>query len=188
MGHKAVAAKPQRGRGALGIGLTLQQVEGWPGQYERMLRWYRRVIAAADGERSADELDFLLAFFESAHHLRDWLARTGAVSAADLESFARSHVEIGICRDIANGFKHHSISRSSVDAEFAIVNQYVDPSDRGRRYRYPNGEWTVLAGGLQFSLVPLSETVVRLWSGFLRANGLSVDPEGLSCPADRSPA
>jgi hypothetical protein len=156
----------------VGIGLTRQQVEGWQGQYQRMLRWHRRVIAAANSEPSADELDFLLAFFESAHHLRDWLTRTGAISAADLESFAAAHVEIGICRDIANGFKHHSITRSSVDAEFAIVNQYVDPSDR-RRYKYPNGEWTVLADGHQLGLVPLADTIVDLWSEFLHTKGLS---------------
>lgn len=189
LGHKRAGGEAGSGEeDAVGIGLTLQQVEGWQGQYQRMLRWHRRVIAAANGEPSADEVDFLLAFFESAHHLRDWLVRTGAVSTADLESFASAHVEIGICRDIANGFKHHSISRSSVDAEFAIVRQYVDPIDRGRPYRYPNGEWTVLAGGHQLSLVPLSETVVQLWSGFLRAKALSIDPEDISCPADRSPA
>ena len=88
----------------MGIGLTLQQVEGWQGQYQRMLRWHGRAISSANGTPSADEL----AFFESAHHLRDWLARTGTVSAADLDSFASAHVEIGICRDIANGFKRHS--------------------------------------------------------------------------------
>jgi hypothetical protein len=116
----------------VGIGLTLQQVEDRQGQYHRMVRWHRRVIGAANGEPSADELDYLLAFFQAAHHLRDWLARTGAVSTAELESFAAAQVEIGICRDIANGFKHHCINRPSIDAEFAIVNQYVDPSDRGR--------------------------------------------------------
>jgi hypothetical protein len=46
----------------MGIGLTLQQVEGWQGQYETMLRWRRRVVEAANGERFADELDCLLTF------------------------------------------------------------------------------------------------------------------------------
>jgi hypothetical protein len=118
----------------VGIGLTLQQVEGWQGQYHRMLRWPRRVIGAANGEPSADELDYLLAFFESAHHLRDWLARTGAVSIAELESFAASHVEIGICRDIANGFKHHSISRQSIgvpgeDLSRRLTHRWVSVRD-----------------------------------------------------------
>ena len=97
------------------------------------------------------------------------MARTGAVSATELEAFAAAHVEIGICRDIANGFKHHSITRASVDAEFAIVAEYID--------RYPHAEWTVLAGGHQFSLLSLSERAVQLWSEFLQSKGLAIDPE-----------
>jgi hypothetical protein len=159
----------------MGIGLTLQQLEGWRGQFSRMLRWRSRVVDAANGDPSADELDFLLAFFEAAHHLRDWLDETGAILRAELDAFINAHAELGICRDIANGFKHHSILRPSVDAEFAIVNQYVDPEWLGRRYRFPNGEWTVLANGHQFGLVELSERIVQLWKDFLSGKGLSVE-------------
>ena len=157
----------------MGIGLTLQQLEGWQGQYESMLRWRNRVVEAANGEPSADELDFLLAFFQAAHHLRDWLDKTRAVQTSDTDAFIGAHAELGICRDIANGFKHHSITRPSVDAEFAIVNQYVDPEWLGRKYRFPNGEWTVLANGHQFGLVELSERIVELWKAFLTSKGLS---------------
>ena len=159
----------------MGIGLTLQQLEGWRGQFSRMLRWRHRVVDAANGDRSVDELDFLLAFFESAHHLRDWLEETSTIQRMELDALIGAHAELGICRDIANGFKHHSISRPSVDAEFAIVNQYVDPEWLGREYRFPNGEWTVLAGGHQFGLVELSELVVELWTTFLASKGLSVE-------------
>jgi hypothetical protein len=56
----------------MGIGQTLQQLEGWHGQYARMLRWQTRVVTAANADRpSPDELDFLLAFFESCFHLRE---------------------------------------------------------------------------------------------------------------------
>jgi hypothetical protein len=34
----------------MGIGLTLQQVEGWRGQWARVLRWRERVVTAAHGE------------------------------------------------------------------------------------------------------------------------------------------
>jgi hypothetical protein len=161
----------------MGIGLTLQQVQGWNGQYQSMLRWHRRVIYAANGEKSADEFDFLLAFFDASHRLRDWLEKTGTVTKADLDSFIGAHAELGICRDIANGFKHYSISRPSIDEEFAIVNQYVDPSDRGRRYRFPNGEWTVLANGHQFGLVDMAEQIVNLWRSFLEGKQLRTDVE-----------
>ncbi len=162
----------------MGIGLTLQQVEGWRGQLARVTRWRERVVTAANGEPSADELDFLLAFFESAYHLRDWLVETGAVSNVEVDGYVASHIELQLCRDIANGFKHHSLRRPSVDAGFGIVNQYVSPQERGRRYRLPNGEWTILANGTQLGLVDLSERVLLLWNQFLTQRNLNPsDPE-----------
>jgi hypothetical protein len=157
----------------VGIGLTLQQVEGWRGQLARVMRWRERVATAANGEPSADEIDFLLAFFESAYHLRDWLVETGAVSNVEVDGYVASHIELQLCRDIANGFKHHSLRRPSIDAEFAIVNQYVPPNERGRRYRLPNGEWTILANGTQLGLVDLSERVLLLWNRFLVQRNLN---------------
>jgi hypothetical protein len=157
----------------MGIGLTLQQVEGWRGQWARVSRWRERVVTAANGDPSADELDFLLAFFESAYHLRDWLTETGVVPSAEVDRYVASHIELQLCRDIANGFKHHSLRRPSIDAEFAIVNQYVPPNERGRRYRLPNGEWTILANGTQLGLVDLSERVLLLWDQFLAQRNLT---------------
>lgn len=156
----------------MGIGLTLQQVQGWQGQFSRMLRWRDRVLAAANSSVSPDELDFLLAFFDSAFHLRDWLASTEAIERQALDAFFEANVELGICRDIANGFKHHTITRQSVDGEFAIVNQYVPPRWPSQ-HKYPNGEWTVLADGHQFSLAELADRVVELWSQFISSQGLA---------------
>ena len=157
----------------MGIGLTLQQVEDWRGQIARVSRWRERVVTAANGEPSADELDFLLAFFESAYHLRHWLVETGALSNVEVDGYVASHIELQLCHDIANGFKHHNLRRPSIDAEFAIVNQYVPPNERGRRYRFPNGEWTILANGTQFGLVDLSERVWLLWNQFFTRTKLN---------------
>jgi hypothetical protein len=162
----------------VGIGLTLQQVEGWRGQLARVTRWRQRVVTAANGEPSADEIDFLLAFFESAYHLRDWFVETGAESNVEVDGYVASHIELQLCRDIANGFKHHGLRRPSIDAEFAIVNQYVPPNERGRRYRLPNGEWTILANGTQFGLVDLSERVLLLWNQFLTRRKLNPSGTG----------
>lgn len=161
----------------MGIGLTLQQLEGWRGQFARMSRWRERVVTAANGEPSADEFDFLLAFFESAYHLRDWLVETGASTSVEVDGYVASHVELQLCRDIANGLKHHSLRRASIDAEFSIVNQYVPRNQGGRRYRLPNGEWTILANGTQYGLVALSERVLLLWNQFFAQRNMS--PNGI---------
>jgi hypothetical protein len=155
----------------MGIGQTLQQLEGWPGQYHRMHRWYRRVVAAANANPSPDELDFLLAFFESSWHLREWLLVTKAADQASLDALFQSSAELRTCRDLANGFKHHSISRPSVDAQFSVVNEYV-PKNWPSAHIYPNGKWTVLAGNHQFGLVELSAECVAQWQRFLQSKGL----------------
>jgi hypothetical protein len=156
----------------MGIGQTLQQLEGWRGQYERMLRWQTRVGAAANaGNPSPDELDFLLAFFESCFHLREWLLVTSATDQKSLEDLFLSKLELRVCRDLANGFKHHSISKPSVDAQFAVVNEYV-PKAWPSTHAYPNGKWTVLAGGHQLGLVELAGQCVAIWQDFLRSKAL----------------
>ena len=69
----------------MGIGLTLQELEGWRGQYDRVVRWHGRVVAAANADPSPDELDCLFAFFESCFHLREWLLVTAAVDQKALK-------------------------------------------------------------------------------------------------------
>ena len=151
----------------MGIGQTLQQVEGWQGQYERMLRWHRRVTTDA----SPDDLDFLLAFFESCFHLRDWLLAAGAADQQSLGALFKSSAELRVCRDLANGFKHHSVSKPSVDARFSVVREYV-PQNWPSAHAYPNGKWMVLAGGHQFDLRELAGRCVSTWQAFLASKDL----------------
>ena len=155
----------------MGIGKTLQQVEGWQGQYERMLRWHKRANAAARSDVSPDELDFLLAFFESCFHLRDWLLAVGSTDQQSLEELFKSHDELRVCRDLANGFKHHSISRPSVDAQFSVVREYI-PRNWPSAHAYPNGKWMVIAGGYQVGLRELAGRCVSIWQIFLASKGL----------------
>jgi hypothetical protein len=155
----------------MGIGHTLQQIEGWQGQYHRLRRWHDRVRRAANSQPSRDEFDFLLAFFESCFHLRDWLLADKVVTKVELDSLFNSYIELGICRDIANGFKHSKITWPSVDAGFTIVREYV-PDDWPSSYRYPNGKWTVLASDHQLGLVDLADNCVGIWQRFLSSKGL----------------
>ncbi len=155
----------------MGIGLTLQELEGWRGQYDRMLRWHSRVIAAANAGPSADELDFLLAFFESCFHLREWLLVTSATDQKALEDLFLSKPELRVCRDFANGFKHHTISKPSIDAQFSVVNEYV-PKNWPSAHAYPDGKWTVLAVGHQFGLVDLAGQCASIWQDLLRSKTL----------------
>lgn len=150
----------------MGIGLTRQQVEGWEGQYERMLRWHERVRLAATEDRLEDEMDFVLVFFQQALSLRDWIQDARPEVRADLEALFRDHIELKICRDIANGFKHMSLShKASVDREFSIVFAY---NPRGAR----EGDMVVLAGGHQIELLDLADRCLALWQNFVESRKL----------------
>jgi hypothetical protein len=149
----------------MGIGLTLQQVEGWEGQYERMQRWYERARTAAQGSDGQDEMDFVLVLFQHMWTLRDWIYEACPEARAALEALFRDNLELRLCRDIANGFKHMTLSKPSVDGAFSIVFEH---NPRGRRL----GNMVVLAGGHKFELLELASKGVSLWSQFIRLQKL----------------
>lgn len=157
----------------MGIGMTLQQVEGWEGQYARMLRWHERVGLAAREARYEDEMDFVLVLFQQALHLRDWIHDALPEARTDLEILFRDNVELGICRDIANGYKHMSLSRASVDQAFSIVFEYNPLSPA-------KGDMVVLAGGHKFELLDLAGRCVALWRNFVESKQLKPSSVAIS--------
>lgn len=163
MGVVIFSAK--RGRG-MGLLLTLQEAEGWHGQYRRMLRWRDRV-RAPDVERSSDEqLDFLIAFFVSCFHLRDWLKDSG-VDAERLNALFQANLELRVCRDIANGFKHSRLDRVPFhDPTFSVVREHV-PVGWTSNPGHANTRWSVVAGDDKLDLVELAARCVSIWDGFL---------------------
>jgi hypothetical protein len=159
----------------MGLGLTLQELEDWKGHYALVLRWHERVRKTANGERSVDELDFILTFFLYCFHFRDWLIRSNASSPEELADLFKANSELRLCRDIANSFKHMTLSDPSIDARFSIVNEYVPKNALGT-YRYPNGKWTICAHNKkelhQFGLVELADRCIAIWQRFLVSKAL----------------
>lgn len=151
----------------MGLLLTLQEAEGWHGQYRRMLRWRER-ISTIDAERSsAEQLDFLIAFFVACFHLRDWLKDSG-LDAGRLNALFRESVELRICRDIANGFKHSRLDREPFhDQAFSVVREHVPagwPSNLG----HSNARWSIVAGDDKLDdLIELAGRCVSVWDAFL---------------------
>lgn len=150
----------------MGLLLTLQEAEGWRGQYRRMLRWRDRVCAIDAERSSADQLDFLIAFFVACFHLRDWLKDSG-VDAELLNALFQANVELRVCRDIANGFKHSRLDREPFhDPTFSVVREYVPvswPSNLG----HANARWSIVAGDSKLDLVELAGRCITIWDGFL---------------------
>lgn len=150
----------------MGLLLTLQEAEGWHGQYRRMLRWRER-ICVIDAERSsAEQLDFLIAFFVVCFHLRDWLKDSG-LDAGRLNALFKENIELRICRDIANGFKHSRLDREPFhDQAFSVVREHVPagwPSNLG----HSNARWSIVAGDDKLDLIELASRCVSIWDAFL---------------------
>jgi len=150
----------------MGLLLTLQEAEGWHGQYQRMLRWRARVCAPDIERSSADQLDFLIAFFVVCFHLRDWLKDSG-VDGESLNALFRANLELRVCRDIANGFKHSRLDREPFyDPTFSVIREHV-PSGWTPNLGHANTRWSVVAGDEKLDLVELTGRCVSIWDGFL---------------------
>lgn len=145
--------------------MSRDRLEGWPGQYRRMLRWRERVAAAARGGDGNELYDFVYAFFQSCHHLRDWLVATGGASQAEMNALVASSTELQLCRDICNATKHLQVDRPSVDPAPMIAREY-DP-------------WTKQPTELHLysdrrrPIAELIDDCVKGWDGFLSSKGLA---------------
>lgn len=149
----------------MGVGATLQQIEGWEGQYERLLRWYDRACKVAQ-ENGPGETDFVLVVLQQSHALRDWIFHGCPNHRVALDRLFQTSLEMRICRDVANGFKHMTLSRNaSVDRAFSIVFEY-NPRD-GR-----SGEMVVLAAGHKIEMLDLAGRCVDGWREFIGSNRL----------------
>jgi hypothetical protein len=156
----------------MGIGLTLQQVEGWEGQFERMERFLKRTYQARVQGNGSDEMDFALVLFQQSLALRDWIHIACPSVRKQLEELFESSVELKLCRDIANGFKHMKLSRkASIDNAFSIVFEY-------NPILVSKGEMVVLAGGYKFTLLAVATECVEQWRRFIIA--VNLEPCGLA--------
>ncbi len=145
-------------------------LDGWQGHLLRTRRWFDRLLGAANNWERFDmdeQIDFALAFFQSAYHLRDYLLRDQAVTRQDLDSLFASTQPLRVCRDLCNGSKHRDVTSPSVDPEPWILRQYVPP----------DGARLVVKAGELFDLVFLADSCMGAWDAFLRDRGL--DPAGL---------
>ena len=71
----------------LGLGLGAHLINGWQGQYERMLRFYRRYLSSED---ATDKLDYAMTFFVYSYHLKEWIEKYEQVEKANLKLSGKS--------------------------------------------------------------------------------------------------
>jgi hypothetical protein len=136
---------------------------GYRGQLERLERWYVRARKAKDMQEVED---YLYAFFQGCHHLREWLPEQEFPLHA-VNQFLAAHVELKICRDLANLTKHRELDRPpATNAEPSIARIYV-AGGRG----WFGGDAALVAltdvSNKPYDLLELANRCLALWIEFL---------------------
>lgn len=110
---------------------SLHDINGWKSQYDRMLRWYRRLL-------QGDDEDFIFAFFQNCYILKDWLKHDEIMSYTEYKKFSDENKCMEICGYICNGTKHGQLD-GNLDNNPSIFREYVG-QDLSEFFIQVNGE------------------------------------------------
>ena len=143
---------------------SIHRTNGWDGQLARISRWLDRLINAGS---SVDAEDYLYAFFQNAHHLRDWAPGGKTTDAVD--GFLNSHLATRISRDVANVTKHHELTRRPAqEREPSIVREYAG---KNRGWFECDSRLVVVTNhngdGIVLDAREVAKECLRLWCDFL---------------------
>lgn len=148
----------------------------WEEQYQRMRRWHDRVrsVDVEPGESPDDALDTLHAFFESALHLRDWIANDPDLPTTVTDSvrtFVHDNEALAICHDIAIGAKHLRVDRPHTNEgpyldsrEMTII---LFPSEDGDGLPNTTVRFGVMLDGRMVDAIEFASECVSAWNSFL---------------------
>jgi hypothetical protein len=167
----------------------------WQEQWERVHRMLYRVESAYSGdspggiERVKDDV---YAFFQSIHHLKDWLRNDpqSGVTKADGDTLIDNSNELRVCADLCNGSKHLKFNRPprTGDPSTSITKVSTELQSSGQTIVLGGGggppqiivaspaktarQIEVSSGGAQYDVLDLAREGVRQWKVFLEAKGL----------------
>lgn len=99
---------------------------GWESQFMRVSRYLKRHLEA---DEPNDIQDFLFAFYQNAHHLRDW--SPGGKTQAEIDSFLNSNLATRVCRDVANMTKHENLTRKPAQTSQPCLGRAFAGENRG---------------------------------------------------------
>lgn len=145
----------------LGLG-GAHLINGWQGQYERMLRFHQRYLSSDD---TTEKLDYALTFFVYSYHLKEWIQKYEQLDKTKFESewkkFLAKYPEIKLCRDICNVNKHLILTQKpSVDKHFAIFLSYD-------HFGTEKSDWIIYYDNNRTKLINLMNEVIVAWNEFI---------------------
>lgn len=149
----------------------------WLDQWERVHRRLNDVRAVYRGapRGTPAAVDAVQSFFESVHHLKDWLGNDPSVplTKADGDALINSSNDLKLCADLANGSKHFKFTSTrtgdlSTDIKRNDVTVFVGTGTSAHRfYIQSRGDHDVLN---------VAEAAVAAWASYLSRKGLIPAP------------
>ncbi len=146
----------------------------WRLQWQRIIRWDRRVQAVREEIRHREpteyDIDIVIVFLQNCYHLRDWLQACRPDLGGKVDTLFDKHLEMKACRDVCNGFKHKHLNRPSLDPAFNLYREFdhfeaeANPSSNSvfLRIAFADGQDV-----RKFDRFDFSEKCFGIWRDFL---------------------
>jgi hypothetical protein len=148
--------------------------QGWPAQWARVHRRLDDVRAVYAGRPGGTDaaVDIVQSFFESVHHLKDWLGNdpSSGVTKADGDHLINKSPVLRLCADLANGSKHLRLTGSrSGDLSTTItrndVTVFAGTGTSAHRFYVESAD-------IEYDVLQLAEAAIAEWASFLSSRGL----------------
>ena len=148
-------------------------------QFDRVKRWHTRFHEIhSDREHTRDSLynqDVVYAFFQNCWSLKDWIINSSILSEEKvgvIKDFFYTNTDMKICRDIANGSKHLSINKPSIDSNISMSSSVISLSIGGGVPKEEVFYWIHAKGFPPLNAFDLASTLLAVTEGFLKKQGL----------------
>ena len=149
----------------------------WLQQYNRVNRWLDRIrnISNPDNQVKPDDaMDYIIAFFQSCWHLKDWLMNDQNIKVDErLINNIKEFVEkkskyIKISQNIANGSKHLDFKNYGRLMSGLSAKIVVDQDSQ----TWQSATYEFTQEGITYKVVDLAIQCFNEWELFLRDNKL----------------
>ena len=148
----------------------------WLGQYDRMIRWYKKFEEIDQGkevERERQDFfhdhDIVYAFFQNCFHLKDWIINDPDVTLpkSDVVDYTYKTDCLKLCSDIANGTKHLRLdkTRSGISPTIGPLNiTLTELPNRNVRYAI---KYSIGTTSGYFDAFEIATQSIQKWKDFI---------------------
>ena len=155
----------------------MEKIIGWKDQYDRVLRWYKRISDIDQGilhnRNSGYYEDEIYAFFINCYHLKDWMLNDEALIITEkkkkLNEFIDNSKPMKICYDICNSRKHLKLTTPKIDKEtqFGPRQHSLNLGGDGPIF---SAKYSILCDRETFDAFDLARACIDEWGKFIGDN------------------